>query len=387
MAVNKLITYANLQTYDGLIKNYISTEAGKAIKTVLFDSTNKQIKFYKKEDAVLGTDTPDFIIDIPADLDSTASIASLDDSTGIITIKGGLVETDGIVVNAPTTGTGAVDDVVLAKVASTGTAADIAIVDAGSFITATNVEDALQELASASAGGVDSKTIWFTDNSAGQSDYAKVYKIWQGANAPDHATAPASLIGTINVPLDKVLHDASIVDITYNSSDGKLYDGVTDVTALIKGSGTASADDAGKYLKMEMQNVTDPLYVNLKDFVDIYTGGTNTEATVAISASNEITVTIGEVLATKSIYTEAAPATYTQLTGSDTFDPDETYYTESAGVYTEDNTVTAENFATKVAGGLYIINTPAITKQTVKAKLDELDYIVASSADILALFD
>ena len=375
----KLITYANLQTYDGLIKQYIATEQGKDIKTVLFDSTNKQIKFYKKESATLA-DTADYSISIPADLDGSATIASV--SEGVVTLKAGITETDGIVSNADSALN---PDITLAKVATTGTAADVAIVDAGSLITATDVEGALQELASASAGGVESKTIWFTDNSAGQSDYAKVYKIWQGANAPDHATAPATLIGTMNIPLDKVLQDSSIVTITYD--DGKLYDGLVDVTELIKGAGgTATAADAGKYMKFIMQNVTDPLYVNLEDFIDIYTGGSNTEATVSIDANNEITVTIGEVAATKSIYKDAAPATYTQVEAGDTFDENETYYTEDAGVYTVDSTVNAENFDSKVAAGLYIQATPAVAKQTVKAKLDELDYVVASTAEINALF-
>ena len=139
-------------------------------------------------------------------------------------------------------------------------------------------------------------------------------------------------------------------------------------------------------MKFIMQNVTDPLYVNLEDFIDLYTGGSNTEATVSIDANNEITVTIGEVAATKSIYRDAAPATYTQVEAGDTFDENETYYTEDAGVYTVDSTVNAENFDTKVAAGLYIEATPAVTKQTVKAKLDELDYVVASTAEINALF-
>lgn len=78
-------------------------------------------------------------------LDSTADIASVTD--GVVTIKGGLVETDGIVDNAPTTGTGAKADVVLAKLATTGAAEDVSIADAGSLITATNIEDALQEIA------------------------------------------------------------------------------------------------------------------------------------------------------------------------------------------------------------------------------------------------
>ncbi len=183
-------------------------------------------------------------------------------------------------------------------------ASKISVLDEGGLITATNVEGALAELATAAAGGVASKTIWGVDDSAGQSEYAKVYKIYQGANAPDAATDPATLKLTINLPKDKALQDADIVTITFDN--GHLYDGVTDVTELIVGpSGTATAADAGKYMKFVMQNVTDPLYANLSDFIDIYTGGTTTEATVTVNGNNQITVAIGKINATKIVYREA----------------------------------------------------------------------------------
>lgn len=194
----------------------------------------------------------------------------------------------------------------LSAVAKSGNAADVTYDNTTSGLTADDVQEAIDELAEASAGGVASKTIWFTDNSAGQSDYAKVYKIYQGANAPDAQSSPASLVGTINIPKDQVLQDASIVTITY--SDGKLYDGTTDVTALIKGSDTPTSADAGKYMKFIMQNVTDPLYANLSEFIDIYTGGTTTEATVSISNANEITVTIGEIDGSKLAASSVAKA-------------------------------------------------------------------------------
>lgn len=69
----------------------------------------------------------------------TATIASKD-ASDIVTIKVGIEQADGIISN--TSGT----DITLSKVAVTGTAADVTIVDASSKITATNVEDALTEL-------------------------------------------------------------------------------------------------------------------------------------------------------------------------------------------------------------------------------------------------
>lgn len=329
---NKLISLSNLQTYDNQIKDFINGASSVSIKKVLWDGENNQIKFYKDPEATLAS-TPDYTIDIAAD------------------------------------------------------AEDISYDNTTSGLSATDVQGAIDEVADSAAGDASAKTIWFTDNSAGQSDYAKIYKIWQGAHAPDAVTDPATLIGTINIPLDKVLQDASIVTITFNSADGKLYDGVTDVTALIVGpSGTATADDAGKYLKMEMQNVTDPLYVNLQDFVDLYIGSTNDEATVTIGNDNSINVAINKISATKSIYTAASAAVYAQVEAGDTFDENETYYTEDDGVYTVDSTVTADNFDAKVAAGLYTQTSPAVAEVTVKAKLDELNYITATTAEINALF-
>ena len=164
-------------------------------------------------------------------------------------------------------------DDTLAAVAKSGDADDVAYDNTTSELTATDVQAAIDEIAAASAGGVASKSIWVHDDSSGQSAYAKVYNIYQGENdyvaeRTDGKTNP-TLKGTINIPKDKVLQDSSVVDITF--SENKLWDGATDVTALIKGSETPTAADAGKYLKMEMQNVTDPLYVNLQTFVDVYT--------------------------------------------------------------------------------------------------------------------
>ena len=164
-------------------------------------------------------------------------------------------------------------DAQLSAVAKSGDAGDVAYDNTTSELTATDVQTAIDEIAAASAGGVASKSIWVHDDSSGQSAYAKVYNIYQGENdyvaeRTDGKTNPI-LKGTINIPKDKVLQDSSVVDITF--SENKLWDGATDVTALIKGSETPTAADAGKYLKMEMQNVTDPLYVNLQTFVDVYT--------------------------------------------------------------------------------------------------------------------
>ena len=65
-------------------------------------------------------------------------------------------------------------DDTLAAVAKSGDAADVSYSNTTSGLTATDVQAAIDEVAAASAGGVDSKTVYLQDESAGQSDYAKV---------------------------------------------------------------------------------------------------------------------------------------------------------------------------------------------------------------------
>lgn len=260
----KYVEYAGLQKYDELIKGQILSDAANAAST-----------------AVNALDVSEFAL-------TTVS--------GSIMSISGIKEVDGKIAKGDTS-------VSLAKVAMTGTAEDVDIVDAGGLITATDVEGALQELAQASAGGVASKTIYLDDTSAGQSDYAKQYKLYQGANSSDMSQNVH--VGTINIPKDKVLQDASIVNIVFKASDNTLHEGSesgTDVTALIMGSATPTAADAGKYLKMEMQNVDDPLYVNLQVFVDVYTVESGaTEIQLALD-DHEFSASVVTIDGTKIIY-------------------------------------------------------------------------------------
>ena len=180
-------------------------------------------------------------------------------------------------------------DDTLAAVAKSGDAEDVAYDNTTSGLTATDVQAALDEVAAASAGGVESKTVYLQDESAGQTDYAKVYKLYQGADASD--MTQNVLVGAINIAKDKVVQDGHLVTV----ENGVDSDGDT-VPA-----GTAD----GTYVKLTLQNVATPIYINVQDLIDVYTGGTTAEATVAISATNEITVTINKIAATKVIYQAA----------------------------------------------------------------------------------
>lgn len=129
-------------------------------------------------------------------------------------------------------------------------------------------------------------TVTVTETSGQSTDpYSKRYAIAQTATG---------LSANIDIPKDMVVSSGTVVDITYDSTTGKLYDGLIDVTSLIKGSGTATAADAGKYIKLIVANATnDRLYIAAKDLVDVYTAQQNaTQVQLAIDSNNVISATI-----------------------------------------------------------------------------------------------
>lgn len=129
-------------------------------------------------------------------------------------------------------------------------------------------------------------TVEITETSGGSSDpYSKRYRVQQTAT---------SLDVNIDIPKDMVVESGTVVDITYNSTDGKLYDGQTDVTSKIVGTGTASAANAGKYIKLVIANATsDTIYIAAKDLVDIYTAQPNaSQVQLVIDSNNVISATI-----------------------------------------------------------------------------------------------
>lgn len=260
------LDYAKLQEYDTAIKGQILSDAANAANAAV------------------------------AALDTSSDVAIATQSGKAVSIAAGISETDGII------GAGSGTAITLADVASTGAAEDVSYSNTTSGLTATNVQAAIDEVAAASSGGVSSKTVYMVDNGS-TSAYAKVYNIYQGDQGSAADPEVTELIGTINIPKDKVVEDGSVVNIVFKSSDNTLHEGSesgTDVTELIVGpTGTATSADAGKYIKLTLQNVTDPLYIAAQSLVDIYTGGTTAEATVSINNANEITVTINAIAATK----------------------------------------------------------------------------------------
>lgn len=355
----KYVDYAGLSKYDELIKGQILSDAANAANTKV------------------------------ATLDTQTDVTIASESSGVVTLKAGIKEVDGIIAQ----GTGS--DITLAKAATTGAAEDISYSNTIGGTAVTNVDDALDALATASAGGVASKTVYLNDESAGQSDYAKVYKLYQGSDSSDMTNN--TLVGTINVPKDKVVQSGSVVDIVFKASDDTLHEGTesgTDVTELIKGSTTPTAADAGKYIKLVLQNVTDPLYIAASDLVDVYTGGSTAEVIVSVSGGT-ITATIDEIAASKITHNnstvEAALAT---LEGNSSTAGSVAKAEADAKAYA-DGLIAALDTSSDVAIASHNASTGVVT---IKGSIAETDGVIAagsadnitftpvSTAEIQALF-
>lgn len=235
---------------------------------------------------------------------SEFALASKDASTNVVTIKG-IKEVDGVIA----VGTDTTKDVTLAAVAATGAAEDVSYTATIGGTSVTDVDSALDALATLAGSGAASKTIYMASGTPG-ADYAAVYNIYQGSEGDASTPDANELVGTINIPKDQFVDEASLVDITFDSTNVKLMDGATDVTSLIT-SGTPTAADAGKYVKLVFEVTTgnaakSTIYISVKSLVDVYTGGDTSEISVSVDAStNVITATVVKVAGTKVVYKAA----------------------------------------------------------------------------------
>ena len=202
-----------------------------------------------------------------AALTGSATIASVAD--GVVTLKAGISEASGVVSNSSGS------DIPLAKVATTGAAEDVSYDNSTSGLTADDIQDAIDELAEASAGGVDSKTIWVNPNEGVTTGYLKTYGIYQGANSYDAQTNPATLIGKIDIPKDLVVTSGTVGTVTVADEP---YEG-----AVV----------GDKYIDLAIANQTEHIYIPANSLVDIYTVEQNaTQIQLAIDSNNVISATI-----------------------------------------------------------------------------------------------
>lgn len=220
-------------------------------------------------------------------------------------------------------------DADLASVAKSGAAADVSITDTDSNFEATDVEGALAELAEATAGGVESKTVYMTDASSGQTEFAKVYNIYQGANGSAISPDVSELVGTINVPKDMVVSAAELKTVT---------------TADVPYAGAKVGDP---YIDLTIANASSShIYIPVKDLVDVYTAGNGLalnngqfSVTINSSAANGLSVTGNGIELALATGTTAGAMSAADKAKLD--DADVTAYTAGNGVAISNHEVSA----------------------------------------------
>lgn len=128
----------------------------------------------------------------------------------------------------------------------------------------TTVEDALSNLVSAASTLSTSQKVDLTALATPTEGYVKTYKLTQGETE----------VGKIDIPKDLVVTSGSVVYGTW--SDNTFTENTTDSS-----TGTDTA------LKLVIANQEDPVYINTKSLVDIYTAGSG----IAVS-NNAISINL-----------------------------------------------------------------------------------------------
>lgn len=259
--ITKLIDLAALGEFKNKMVDYIDTADALSLKYLSYDANTRVVSFYKTAD---GTGTADFTVTLP---DTSNFIEKIANATA------------GDFVTVTATGD-------LVDAGATIAAEKITIADAGGLITATDVEGALQELASASAGGVASKTVYITETSGSSSDpFSKRYGIYQGATGSSASPVPAEKLADLDIPKDMVVESGTVGTVT---------------TADVPYAGAVPGD---KYIDLVIANATsDHIYIPANSLVDIYTAQQGaTQVQLVINNNNEISATIvaGSITATE----------------------------------------------------------------------------------------
>ncbi len=294
MAVKQFINLSNLDLYDSLLKDYIAAEDAKSIKTVAIDGYN--LKFYDVEEPVNDT-PPKYNITLPQPDLSNFVQRVIEGSNGKALIFN---ESDGggakFEHNDGTLSFVGVNDG--GENGLTGQIYSVKKIDdkyVGTRINMTtngfyyvkgdsSAYTADDELATKGdlKGDAASKTIYLKDESSGQSEYAKIYRIYQGADSID--MSKNVIVGSIDIPKDMVVRSGSIGTVV---TPDEPYEG---------------AVPGDKYIDLEIQNQSEHLYIPANSLVDIYTAAQGaSEVQLAISATNEISASIVAINGSKLV--------------------------------------------------------------------------------------
>ena len=175
-----------------------------------------------------------------------------------------------------------------------------------------------------------SSKVTLTDNGS-TSSYAKTYTISQGGSS----------IGTINIPKDLVVTSGSVVKNPTSSL-------------------------TGTYIKLVIANQTDPLYINVADLCDVYTGGSTATVQVSVSSTNQITASIVNGSISKTMLDSSVQSTLNQVA------------TNKTNIAT--NTTNIATNKTNIATNTTNINSLKTTVSSHTSSIDSLNTTIAKKA-------
>jgi hypothetical protein len=213
----------------------------------------------------------------------------------------------------------------LADIAKSGSAKDVTIEDTADKITAGTVEGALAEI----VGKVDANASDIADiqdeigsKASGEDSATGLYKEIADAQATVEAeignletletTSKSDVVGAINEVKASVTNasSAGVVTVTtastptdgylktYVISQGESEIGKIDIPRdLVVREGSVvvnpEGQEEGTYIKLVIANQDEPIYINVKSLVDVYTASANaTQVQIAVSDTNEISATL-----------------------------------------------------------------------------------------------
>ena len=393
MAENKYfyLDKAGLSQYDALIKQYVDDADALSIKYITFEPAQSAgvnpttIKFWKVDPSASGA-VAAYTVTLPdattlmtkvtggttgdlVQLDANGQVIDSGISAGDVLTNLGAGTANAIII-ADASGDISRSSVVISDIIKKSTdtgatftsgqwavfdssgnvkgldasAANVSFDDTTAQTGASTVQGAIESIAQATGGGVAAKTVYITETAGGSSDlYSKRYGVYQGGEGSAQSPDPTELLANIDIPKDMVVEEGSVVDIVFDDTDDSLHEGSIsgpDVTEAIKGQGgTATAADAGKYIKLVIANASSTaLYIKATDLVDIYTGGTSADGTISISASNEITFTLSSAHIASLGKADTALQPVTTATADNIVTFDSTGHIQDSGVAISDVT-------------------------------------------------
>ena len=259
MAKLQFMDINNLGLYDELLKNYIDLADAKSLKTVALDGN--VLKLYRVSEPV-GTESPAYEITLP-ETDVSGLLAKL---TGAVENNVVTVGTDGTVKDS---GIKSADLALKSEVTAVdnkiGTLADLDTTAKSDLVVAIN-----EVRNSVSAGGTEAAVS--CDTSTTTEGYLKSYTLKQGSNT----------ICTIDIPKDIFAVSGSVVT-------------------------NPDADHTGTFIKLVLENQTEPLYIDVASLIENYTAQANATQ-VQLVVDNNTREISGTIVAGSIGTTELADA-------------------------------------------------------------------------------